>query len=387
VSNSEGLDTIRDEPLDFASPTIGKREIERIVETLESGWLTTGQRTEAFESRIAEYVRASHAIGTTNCSSALYLAMRALDLTGEVITTPLTFATTVSSMIMAGATPILADVREDTLTLDIDAVREQITKNTEAIVPVHYAGQGMDVDPLLDLAEDNDLRIIEDAAHGIGGSYEGEHLGTLGDIGCFSFYATKNITTGEGGMAVTDDDGIGRKIRQLRLAGVDRDAWERETDRERDWYYDVVDVSSKFNMNDLQASLGIAQFERLDEFIEQRRKVADYIDDAFDDVSGVRPLEVRDASEHARHLYPVRIDPESTGTTRDEVVDALDSADIGTSVHYIPIHYHSAFREIDRGNLSNVERAYERIVCLPLHPDMDESDADDVVTAVTQVVA
>jgi len=372
---------VRDEPLSFASPSLGDEEIENVTEALESGWLTTGERTAEFEGAVADFVGADHAVGTLNCTSALYLAFRCLDVTGDVITTPMTFATTVSSAMRAGANPVLADVRSDTLTLDPEAVKEAITPETEAIVPVHYAGQATDMDAFRDLAADHDLALVEDAAHGLGGYYDGEPLGTLGDAGCYSFYATKTITTGEGGLLVTDDEGIAESVRTRRLAGVDKDAWEREDEPDRGWRYDVVTPSLKFNMNDVQASIGLAQLDRLDEFVETRRRLAGALDEQLAAIRGVEPLGVRDPDEHARHLYPVFVTDEAP-VTRDRLDVGLADLGIETSVHYIPIHHHSAFEDVDRGDLSTTETAAERVLCLPLHPKMDRGDVDDVVTAV-----
>lgn len=377
---------VREEPLSFAAPVVGKPEATNVANALNSGWLTTGKCTAEFEDAIADLVGASHAVGTTNCTSALYLAFESLDVSGDVITTPMTFATTVSSAMMAGANPVLADVRPDTLTLDPTAVKEAITDRTEAIAPVHYAGQATDMDALREIAADHDLALVEDAAHGLGGYYKGEHLGTLGDAGCYSFYATKTITTGEGGMLVTDDDQLAREAGRRRIAGVDKTAWEREDDLQRNWYYDVVAPSMKYNMNDILASIGLAQLDRLDEFLSTRRRLAAELDDRLADIDGVEPLDVRDPDEHARHLYPVFVTDE-TDVTRDEFDRRLDAHGIETSVHYIPIHHHSAFEDIDRGNLSTADDAYDRLLCLPLHPQMDEGDVEDVVSAVDHSLA
>ncbi|MFD1646073.1 DegT/DnrJ/EryC1/StrS family aminotransferase [Haloarchaeobius litoreus] len=381
----EGGESVREEPLDFATPVLGDDEVENVADALRSGWLTTGGRVDEFESAVADRTDAGHAIGTTNCTSALYLSYRALDVEGEVITTPLTFATTVSSAMQAGATPVLADVRPDTLTLDPESVKEAITDETDAIVPVHYAGQATDMDVYRDLAEDHDLALIEDAAHGLGGSFEGEAQGTLGDAGCYSFYATKSITTSEGGMLVTDDDELAETARKLRLAGVNKDAWEREDTNRPSWHYDVQAVSGKYNMTDVQASIGIAQLDRLDGFIERRRAVADELDARLADVDGVEPLAVRDADEHARHLYPITVDPEQIGRDRDAFDRALTAEGFGTSVHYIPIHRHTAFADLDRTDLSTVDDVAARLLCLPLHPEMTDADVDDLVTALRKV--
>jgi len=381
----DGGTPTREDALPFATPVIGDEEVANVTETLRSGWLTTGEQTAAFEDEIAAYVGREHAVGTTNCTSALYLAHRLLDIEGEVITTPMTFATTVSSIVLAGGTPKLVDIRPDTLTLDIDAVREAITTDTEAVVPVHYGGQATDMGALLDLADDHDFAIIEDAAHGLGGAYDGTPLGALGDVGCYSFYATKSITTSEGGMLVTDDDAAAAAARKLRLAGVDANAWDRQDREQPGWHYDVERISGKYNMTDLQAAIGLAQFEKLDSFVATRRELAAALDEALDPIPGVEPLAVRDPDEHARHLYPVLLDEEVLEMNRYEFDRALNAEGIGTSVHYIPIHRHTAFEDIERGELSTTNALADRILCLPLHPRMEQDDVADVRRAIDKI--
>jgi dTDP-4-amino-4,6-dideoxygalactose transaminase len=376
---------IREDTLPFASPVIGDAEVEEVSNTLRSGWLTTGSQTAEFEDAICSTVGSRAAVGTTNCTSAIYLAHRALGVEGEVITTPMTFATTVSSSIMAEAAPVLADVREDTLTLHPESVKEAITDETEAILPVHYAGQAVDMDAILEIAVDHNLKIIEDAAHGLGGQYEGSALGTLGDAGCYSFYATKSITTSEGGMLVTDDTSLAETARKLRLAGVDKDAWERKDSDQPSWHYDVTAISGKYNMTDIQASIGLVQLERLNEFIETRQGLAAEYDDRLSTIEGIKPLAVRDSSEHARHLYPIFIRTDEIGLSRREFDQRLNSEGIDTSLHYIPIHHHSAFEDINRVGLETINRVAESVLCLPLHPQMTMNDVKDVELAIRKV--
>lgn len=378
---------VREERLSFASPVIGEAEIEEVTNTLRSGWLTTGNQTAEFEDAVCSLIGAQDAVGTTNCTSAIYLAHRALEIEGEVITTPMTFATTVSSSIMAGAKPVLADVRNDTLTLHPESVKEAITDETEAILPVHYAGQAVDMDAILDIATDHDLKVIEDAAHGLGGQYEGNELGTLGDVGCYSFYATKSITTSEGGMLVTNDSSVAETVRKLRIAGVDKDAWVRKDGERPSWHYDVTAISGKYNMTDIQASIGLAQLERLDEFIETRQRIAAEYDECLSSIEGIEPLAVRDRTEHARHLYPIFIQTDEIGMSRREFDQRLNHEGIDTSVHYIPIHHHSAFGDIDRDGLETINRVAESVLCLPLHPLMSVNDVEDVEVAIQKVVA
>ncbi|AZH26322.1 DegT/DnrJ/EryC1/StrS family aminotransferase [Haloplanus aerogenes] len=382
----DGGDAVRPDGIALSKPVVGDEEIDRVGDVLRSGWVTTGDETEAFEAAIADRLGTDHAIGTTNCSSALEITYRALELDGDVLTTPMTFATTVSGLVRAGANPILCDVRADTFTLDIESVKEAITPQTTAIVPVHFAGQGVEMDAILDLAADHDLTVVEDAAHGLGASYEGTPLGTLGDVGCFSFHATKSITTGEGGMLVTADEAVAELTRRLRLAGVDKDATARSDGEAPNWAYDVTAVAGKCNMNDVRAAIGIEQLSKLDDFVAARCTVAAALDDGLTDVPGVTPLTVRDPSEHARHLYPVLLDEETLGVDRRTFETALNAEGIATGVYYIPIHHHSAFDDIDRMDLSTTEDVASRTLCLPIHPGMDKRDAADVIRAVEKVV-
>lgn len=382
----DGGQPVRSEQLSFASPVVGDDEVEKVAKAMRSGWLTTGQRTEEFETMIADRVGAKYAIGTTNCTSALYLSFRSLDITGEVITSPNTFASTVSSGLMAGVTPVLADIRTDTLTLDPASVKEAISNETEAIVPVHYAGQAMDMDAILDLAVDHDLAVIEDAAHGFGGYYRGEALGTLGDIGCYSFYASKSITTSEGGMIVTDNQTIAEQSRRLRSAGINQSTWDRPRQKQPDWHYEVIDVSGKYNMTDIQASIGLAQIKKLDHFIECRQELAEQYDSRLSSLDVISPLFVRDRSEHARHIYPVIIATDELDIDRSEFSELLRFEGIDTSVHYIPIHHHTAFANVDRVALPQMDKIANRILSLPLHPTMTSEDIEDVSKAIRKVI-
>lgn len=381
----DGGEPVRSDAIVLSKPILGQREADSVAEVLQSGWVTTGDRTAAFESAVADQIERDHGVATTNCSSALEIAYRSLGISGEVITTPITFATTVSGVVRAGGTPVLADVRPDTLTLDPESIKEAVSPETEAIVPVHFAGQAVDMDAILDIAADHDLAVIEDAAHAFGVSYQGTPAGALGDIGCFSFHATKSITTGEGGMLLTDDEALAERARRLRLAGIDKDAWDRNAEKP-DWHYDVTEVSGKCNMNDVRAAIGLEQMERLDEFLERRRTVAERLDDGLADVQGIEPLSIRDPEEHARHLYPVQIDEKTIEVTRREFESALNAEGIATGVYYIPIHHHTAFSEIDRVDLQTTEDVVPSTLCLPIHPGLDMDDADDIVRAVEKVL-
>lgn len=377
---------MRSKQISFAAPVIENEDISKVIETLQSGWLTTGELTNKFELSLSNEVKSGHAIGTSNCTSALYLAYRTLEINGEFITTPMTFATTVSSGIMAGAKPVLADIRSDTLTLDPESVKNLITNKTEAIVPVHYAGQGTDMNVYLDLAEDHDLSIIEDAAHGLGGTFNGVPLGTMGDVGCYSFYATKSITTGEGGALLTDYKEVNDVARRLRLGGINQDAWNRKKQDEPHWYYDVSEISGKFNMTDIQASIGLTQLNKLDRFISKRQELAKTLDKEIGKIDNIRSLNVREEAEHARHLYPIILDTDELGISRLEFYNMMNSRGIETSVHYIPIHQHTAFKDIEKGNLSTTNKLSDEVICLPLHPLMDMTDVHYIAKEIKECI-
>ena len=381
-----------DEPfLSFFLPDIGDAEIASVVEVLRSGWLTTGAKTKEFERQFAERLGVKHAVAVNSATAALHLALEAIDIRpgDEVLVPTMTFASTAEVVAYLGAKPVLVDCLEDTLCIDPVAAEAAVTPCTRAMMPVHYAGQPCDMEPLLATAQRHGIKVIEDAAHSLPAAYRGRTIGTLGDATCFSFYANKTITTGEGGMLVTSDDSLADRARIMSLHGISRDAWKRFT-AEGSWYYEILRPGFKYNLTDIAAALGIAQLARCDEFWERRSALARRYDELFADVAELTRPTTRDDVSHAWHLYVVKLNLDQLSITRNQFIDELKKRKIGHSVHYTPLHMHPYYRETygyQPGDLPVAQRTYERIVSLPLFPKMTDAEQDRVVRAVREILA
>jgi len=382
---------IRERFLPFCLPDIGQDEIDEVVDSLESGWITTGPKTKLFERRFREYVGSKHAIAVNSCTAGLHLALVAAGIGegDEVITTPLTFCSTANVIVHQRATPVLADIGEEDFNIDPKEIRKRITSRTRAIIPVHMAGQPCDMDAILQIARDHSLLVIEDAAHAVGAKYNGRMMGSIGDVTVFSFYATKNLTTAEGGMITTDNKELAEMMRILSLHGISADAWKRYS-AEGSWYYEVLYPGYKYNMTDIQSSLGLHQLSRLEGFIETRERYAQMYTEAFADMPEIITPRVRPDVRHAWHLYIIRLSLRELGMDRSQFIDALRAENIGTSVHFIPIHLHPYYQSsygFKLGDFPRAETVYESIVSLPLYTRMTERDVHDVISAVKRVVA
>ena len=378
--------------LPFSIPTIGEEEINEVVDSLRSGWITTGPKVKRFEESFKNYVGAPYAVPLSSATAGLHLAMLALGLKpgDEVITTPMTFAATVSMIVQGGGTPVLADIESTgTLNIDVEQMRRKITPRTRALVPVHFAGQPCDMDPIFALAREFDLAVIEDAAHAIGTEYKGARIGSLDSVSVFSFHPIKNITTGEGGMVATRDERIAEEISLMKFHGMNREAWKRY-EASGTPNYDIVMPGFKYNMMDLQAALGLHQLEKLERFIEMRTFLASFYDEAFCDVAELlSPEPVPYEHRHAWHLYTPLIKIEELSIDRDEFMAQLKRENIGTGLHFKAIHHHPYYRDtlgIAPGELPNADYASDRILSLPLFPLMTLEDARDVVAAVKTVI-
>lgn len=376
--------------LPFHRPSIDEEEIEEVVDTLRSGWLTMGPKTLQFEEQFARYIGAKHALAVSSCTAGLHLALDAIGVgTGdEVITSTFTFAATAAVILHCGARPVLVDCLPDTLTIDPEQVETAITPRTKAILPVHFAGHPCEMVEILAIARRHNIPVIEDAAHALPAAYHGRRVGTLGDLAAFSFYAGKNITTGEGGMVTTDNDEYAERIAQRRLHGLDRDAWKRYTDQ-GSWYYEITYPGFKYNMTDINASLGIHQLRKCDRFHAVRQRYADLYREGLGPLSEITLPTVRPEVEHAWHLFPIRLNPKSLTTCRDGFLELLRQEKIGASVHFIPLHLHPYYRRVfgyRPHDLPHALSAFERIISLPLYPGMMEEDIEDVVRAVTKIV-
>ncbi len=377
--------------LPFHRPDITEAEILEVVDTLKSGWITTGPKTKRFEVLFREYVGCRHAIAVNSCTAAMHLALAAAEIGegDEVITTSLTFCATANVIVHQRATPILADVREDDFNINPEEIERRVTPRTKGIIPVHLAGQPCEMDEILHIAEKHHLLVIEDAAHAIGAKYNGKMVGTIGDVTAFSFYATKNLTTAEGGMITTDNQELVEKMRILSLHGISADAWKRYS-AEGSWYYEVLYPGYKYNMTDIQASLGIHQLARLESFIQTRTKYAQMYNEAFSEIAEIITPQVKPNVRPAWHLYIIRINRERLKIDRAQFIEALRAQNIGASVHFVPLHLHPFYRarySFKRGDFPVTEAIYEDIISLPLYPSMTVQDVEDVIEAVKHIVA
>jgi len=370
--------------------SIGEEEIDEVVDTLRSEWITTGPKTFKFEEMFSKTVNSKYAIAVNSCTAALHLAIVALGIGkgDEVITTPYTFAATSEVVINENATPVFVDVEKDTYNIDPVKIEEKITDRTKAIIVVHYAGQACEMDKIMDLAEKYDLYIIEDAAHAIGSKYKDKRIGSIGDFTCFSFYATKNITTAEGGMITTKHGDLADKIRMLSLHGISKDAWKRYSS-EGSWYYEITYSGYKYNMSDLQASIGIHQMKKLDQMQKRREEIADKYNRAFGQIPQITTPTVKKYTTHAWHLYPVQVNSELLSINRNEFIEALKAENIGTSVHFIPLHLHPYYKEkygFKGDDFPIAESLYNNEISLPIYPKMEDKDVEDVISAVKKII-
>ena len=368
------LSSRRDTFLSFQPPAIGEEEIEAVAETLRSGWLTSGPRTEELERRFGEYVGARHAIALASGTAAMHLSLVAAGVGpgDEVVTTPITWPATANVIVHCGARPVFADVRESDLNVDPDAVAAALTPRTKAILPVHLAGQPCDLDPLHALG----LPVIEDAAHATESAYRGRKVGALSLASCFSLYATKNVAAGEGGMVTTDDDEVAAAIRNLRLMR-----------RGEGSLYDVTVAGFKANLSDVLAAIALCQLAKIDEHATIRRRHVAAYDAAVAELAGIEPLARDPRDRHALHLYVVRIDAERAGADRDAYQRALREEQIGTSIHFLPVHRLSYYRERfpEQQPLPVAERAGAEVLSLPLSPAHSDADVADAIEALRRV--
>ena len=380
---------MRGEFLPFAAPLLGDEEIEEVVHCLRSGWLTTGHKVKQFEREFGEFIGAKHALAVNSCTAALHLALEAVGVGpgDEVITTPMTFTATAAVIEHLGARPVFADVTAQTLNIDPAEIQRRLSPRTKAILPVHFAGQACDMDAIAEVARGAGVPVIEDAAHAIPTRYKGRMVGTLSDVTCFSFYATKNVTTGEGGMVVTDRDDIMERMRLMHLHGMSKDAWKRYT-QNGSWSYEILAPGFKYNLTDIAAAIGIHQLRKCDTFHRRRLGIADQYDAAFAGLPGVSIPRVQDRESHGWHLYVIQIDPERLTIDRDAFIDRLIARNIGVSVHFIPLHVHPYYREryaLQPSDFPNAWAAYERIVSLPIYAKMTDDDVRHVIDAVREI--
>lgn len=374
----------------FGAPKIEQPEIDEVVSVLKSGWLGTGPKVAKFECDFAAYKGVQYAVALNSCTAALHISMIAAGIKpgDEVITTPLTFCATVNAIIHAGGTPVLADVDPLTMNIDPNLVQAKITPKTRAIIPVHFAGRPCDMDALCDLARQYNLKIIEDCAHAIEAEYKGRKVGTIGDFGCFSFYVTKNIITGEGGMVLTKNESDAARIKVLGLHGMSKDAWKRFGD---DGYkhYQVVECGFKYNMMDLQAAIGIHQLRRVETYWKRRQEIWHIYNEALGSLPISLPPKPELDSRHAYHLYTVLIDEVNTGMSRDDFLNAITVEDIGIGVHYMSIPEHPYYQQLlgwKPEDYPNAMRIGRQTVSLPISPSLSSDDVKYVIGAIKKII-
>lgn len=379
----------RAEFLPYALPLIEEDDINAVVDSLRSNWVTKGPKTVEFEKRFAEFVGAKHAIAVNSCTAGLHIALEAAGIGAgdEVITTPMTFVASANVAIHTGATPVFADIDPGTMNIDYTRIEEKITARTKAIIPVHIAGLPCQMDEIMEISRKHGLFVLEDAAHAVYTQYKGKMVGSIGDATAFSFYATKNLMTGEGGMVTTNDDDLADKMRVYSLHGMSRNAWNRYSAK-GSWFYEILYPGYKYNMTDVQAALGMTQLAKLDSMQAAREAITQRYNEAFSQLPELETPVDRDYARHARHLYIIRLNLEKLTIDRAEFIERLKEENIGTSVHFIPVHLHPYYAETygyKHGDYPQAESVFERTVSLPLYPRMSDQDVQDVIAAVTRV--
>lgn len=381
---------IRKDPLIFGSPLIEEDAIQEVVATLRTGWIGTGRKVQQFEDSFRAYKGTAEAAAVSSCTAALHLSLLALGVKAgdEVITTPMTFCATLNSIVHTGATPVLADCRRETQNIDYREIERRITSRTKAIVAVHFAGRPCAMDEIMTLARDRGLAVVEDCAHAIETEYRGRKAGTIGDFGCFSFYVTKNITTAEGGMVISSNPAHAERVKIMALHGMTKDAWTRFSDVGFR-HYQVVEPGYKYNMTDLQASLGLHQLSRIELWWERRREIWARYDEAFRGLGCLLPSPVEPGTRHSFHLYTLLVDSDRTRKTRDQALQELFERNVGAGVHYVAAHlqpYYARQLGHRRGDFPNAEFISDRTLSLPLSAKLTDADVDYVIDAVREVL-
>jgi len=387
----EGGTPVRKDFLPFHRPWFGPEEEKEIIDVLRSGWITKSKRTVEFENQFAKYTGAKYAIGLNSCTAALHLSLVALGVGegDEVITTPITFAATANVIEHCRAKPVFADVLPDDLNINPEEIKKKITPRTKVIMPVHFIGAACRMDEIFAIARERNIAVVEDAAHAVETVYKGRKIGSLESAStCFSFYATKNITTGEGGMLTTNDQKMEEKVRILSLHGISRDAWKRYgLEGYRHW--DILLPGYKYNMFDLQAALGLTQLKKVDLFWEKRKKIVERYNQAFSDEPALKLLSPIADSKPAYHLYVLVIKTEMLKADRDQIMNAVQAEGVGIGIHFRSIPEHPYYREkygYQKGSLPNAEYASDRVLSIPLFPSMTDAEVESVIRALQKVI-
>ena len=381
---------MRDKFLVFGAPQIHQDDINEVVASMEMGWLGTGPKVKQFEEDFGKYKGVPHTAALNSCTAGLHLSCAALDLqsTDEVITSSMTFCATVNAIIHSGATPVIADVDPDTFNISPEAIEKKITDKTRAIIPVHFAGRACRMDEIMDLAQRYNLEVIEDCAHAIETEYRGQKAGTFGHFGVFSFYVTKNVSTGEGGMVISRDEERINRIKVLGLHGMTRHAWQRFSDAGFKHYF-VEECGFKYNMMDIQAAMGIHQLARVEKNWLRRQEIWQRYNEAFANLPIQLPAAIEPNTRHAHHLYTILVDGEKTGIERDRFLDAMTELKIGIGVHYLSIAEHPYYQKTFGWKPEDYPRAMKvgrETVSLPISARLTDEDIEDVITAVRAII-
>jgi dTDP-4-amino-4,6-dideoxygalactose transaminase len=379
----------RSDFLAFSPPNITEAEIQAVVDVLRSGWLSTGAKTSQFADEFAQFVNAEAALGLNSCTGAMHVALAALGIGpgDEVITTTMTFAASVNVIEHVGSKPILVDIDPETMNLNPEQLAAAIGPRTKAILPVHFAGQAAEMSLIMELARQHHLYVIEDAAHALPSSYEGQMVGSIGDLTAFSFYATKNLTTGEGGMLTGKKEYIER-AKLFALHGMNRDAWKRYSSSGT-WYYEILEAGFKYNMTDIQAAMGLVQMQRLSEMQERRYEIVHRYNEAFSQLKALQVPIARKNVQHAWHLYVLRLNLETLTINRARFIEELKARNVGASVHFIPVHMHPYYAKkygFKPESFPIAYSEYQRTVSLPLHSALNDEDLDYIIAAVQDIV-
>ncbi|RUM50249.1 MAG: UDP-4-amino-4,6-dideoxy-N-acetyl-beta-L-altrosamine transaminase [Hydrogenothermus sp.] len=374
----------------FHRPYITEEEINEVIDSLKNGWLTMGKKTIEFENKFKDYIGSKNAVAVNSCTAALHLALKFIGLKegDEVIVPSTTFVATAEVVNYFNAKPVLVDIEPDTHLIDVNKIEEKITDKTKAIIPVHFSGQPADMDEILNIAKKHNLYVIEDAAHALPAWYKGKKIGIIGDLTAFSFYATKTLATGEGGMITTNNDEWADRLRILRLHGISKDAWKRYT-KEGSWEYDVIENGFKYNTTDINSALGLAQLKKLEWMWKKRTEIAQKYNEVFKDYEELILYKVKDDRTSSWHLYPLKLNLEALKINRNQFIEELKKRGIGTSVHFIPLYRFSYYRknfDYNPKDFPNSEWIFERVVSLPIFPGMSDEDINHVIENIIDLV-
>ncbi len=386
----EGGKATRAQFLPYGTQWLDEKEINEVIDSLKSNWITTGPKMHLFEDKFKHFIGSKFAVAVNSGTAALHISTSSININrgDEVITTPLTFVASSNCIIYRGGTPVFADIKKNTYNIDPNEIKKKITSRTRAIIPVHFSGQPCDMDEILEIANENDLFIIEDAAHAIDAEYKNRKIGNIGDLTAFSFHPVKNITTAEGGMVTTNDYELYNKLLMFRTHGISKNTVKR-FGKSGDYYYDMQYLGYRYNLSELHASLGIHQLNKLEAFQRKRNEIVKHYYRELNDLEGITLPYIKKDIKHSWHLFIIQLNLEKLTVNRDYIFRALREENIGVNVHYIPVHYHSYYKNklgLKKGSLPHVEWLYPRLLTIPLFPKMSNNDVNDVVNALEKVI-